>query len=64
MTNDQFAEALACLVGEAEDAGLDPHEILAEMVGIANMEVVVALRMGHGRARSSVSAPSAGPHPK
>ena len=64
MTADQFAEDLARLVGEAEDAGLELEKILAEIEGIANMEVVVAFRMGHGRARSSVSAPSAGPHPK
>ena len=40
MTSDQFAEALARLVGEAEDAGLDPHEILAELVGM-----VAAMRL-------------------
>ena len=35
MTADQFAEALARLVGEAEDAGLEPGEILAEIEGMA-----------------------------
>ena len=42
MTADQFAEDLARLVGEAEDAGLELEKILAEIEGIANMEVVVA----------------------
>ena len=31
MTTAEFAEALSRLVGEAEDAGLDPEEILAEI---------------------------------
>ena len=64
MTTTEFAEALSRLVGEAEDAGLKLEKILAEIEGIANMEAVVAWRMGHGRARPSASAPSAGPHPK
>ena len=36
MTADQFAEDLARLVGEAEDAGLELEKILAEIEGIAN----------------------------
>ena len=35
MTSDEFAEALSRLVGEAEDAGLEPAEILAEIEGMA-----------------------------
>lgn len=35
MTSDQFAAALRILVAEAEDAGLDPREILAELEGMA-----------------------------
>ena len=35
MTATEFAEALSRLVGEAEDAGLDPQEILAEIEGMA-----------------------------
>ena len=35
MTADEFAEALSRLVGEAEDAGLDPQKILAEIEGMA-----------------------------
>ena len=31
MTQDEFAAALSRLVGEAEDAGLDPQEILVEI---------------------------------
>ena len=30
MTSNEFAEALSQLVGEAEDAGLEPETILAE----------------------------------
>ena len=40
MTSDEFAEALRHLVGEAEDAGLDPQEILAELEGM-----VAAMRL-------------------
>ena len=35
MTSDEFAEALSRLVGEAEDAGLDPERILAKIEGMA-----------------------------
>ena len=35
MTSDEFAEALSRLVGEAEDAGLEPQELLAEIEGMA-----------------------------
>jgi hypothetical protein len=35
MTANDFAEALRRLVGEAEDAGLDPQEILAEIEDMA-----------------------------
>ncbi len=35
MTSDQFAASLSRLVGEAEDAGLDPQQILAEIEGMA-----------------------------
>ena len=35
MTSAEFAEALSRLVGEAEDAGLDPQEILAEIEDMA-----------------------------
>ena len=38
MTSDEFAEALSRIVGEAEDAGLDPQEILAEIEGMAAAE--------------------------
>jgi hypothetical protein len=31
MTTTEFADLLSRLVGKAEDAGLDPEEILAEM---------------------------------
>ena len=34
MTADQFAEALSRLVGEAEDAGLEPQQVLAELEGM------------------------------
>ena len=36
MTQEQFAEALARLVAEAEDAGLDPEKILAEIEDMAD----------------------------
>ena len=42
MTTIEFGEALSRLVGEAEDAGLELEKILAEIEGIASMEVVVA----------------------
>ena len=43
MTADQFADALRRLVGKAEDFGLDPHEILTEIEGMAGaMRVSVA----------------------
>ena len=42
ITSAEFAEALSRLVAEAEDAGLELEKILAEIEGIANMEVVVA----------------------
>ena len=32
MTQDEFAEALRRLVSEAEDAGLEPEAIMAELV--------------------------------
>ena len=35
MTADEFAEALSRLVAEAEDAGLEPEAIMAELVGMA-----------------------------
>ena len=35
MTSDEFAEALSRLVGEAEDAGLDTEQMLAEIEGMA-----------------------------
>ena len=35
MTQGEFAKSLARLIGEAEDAGLDPQEIVAEVAGIA-----------------------------
>ena len=43
MTRDQCAEALSRLVGEAEDAGLDPEKILAEIEDMAEaMRLCVA----------------------
>ena len=35
MTTAEFAEALSRLVGEVEDAGLDPEQVLAEIDGMA-----------------------------
>ena len=35
MTSDEFAEALSRVVGDAEDAGLDPETILAEIEDMA-----------------------------
>ena len=35
MTTTDFAEALSRLVSEAEDAGLDPQQVLAEIEGMA-----------------------------
>ena len=43
MTSEQFAEALSRLVGRAEDAGLDPEKILAEIEDMAQaMRLCVA----------------------
>ena len=43
MTSDEFAEALSRLVGEAEDAGLDPETVLAEIEDMAQaMRLCVA----------------------
>ena len=41
MTTTEFAEALSRLVGEAEDAGLDPQRILAEIEVIEPMRLCV-----------------------
>jgi hypothetical protein len=35
MNTNEFAEALTRLVADAEDAGLKPQEILAEIEGMA-----------------------------
>jgi hypothetical protein len=35
MTRDELAEALSRLVGEAEDAGLDPEVVPAKIEGMA-----------------------------
>ena len=35
MTSDELAEAFSRLVSEAEDAGLDPQEILVEIEDMA-----------------------------
>ena len=34
MTTAEFADALSRLVGEAEDAGLEPEQVLAELEGM------------------------------
>ena len=36
MTTAEFAEALGRLVGEAEDAGLEPEQALAEVEALAD----------------------------
>ena len=40
MTSDEFAEAIVALIAEAEDVGLDPEKILAELKGM-----VAAMRL-------------------